>query len=174
MTAHALINDPVTYAAWLDDTQAAVMLEGETKFLVGDRLIQGEALFPDVPLIDKANALKMALRTSQERILMSAQYTRPERLHWQSQGLSYSILREARRVSEDRTEIADLLHECVVRAYTVMDVQRVVREIREQAPAPTVIIGTLSFKRENGRWIVAGGDLAGVEEGVLYQVRLTR
>lgn len=173
MTAPALINDPVTYATWLDDTQAAVLLEGETKFLVGDRLIQGEALFPDVPLVDKANALKMALRTSQERILMSAYYDAHVRAEWMGKGLTYCVLREARKAGP-YDEIVPLLQRAVDEAMSVLDVIDAVREVRAQPPLPDVITGTLSFKRENGRWIVDGGDLAGVEEGVLYQVRLTR
>jgi hypothetical protein len=99
MTAPALIrNDPVLYDLWRERTRALCDLEGNVRFAIGDSLLEAFAAFPERLTADMADDLGIAPATAYERASMSAFFDVSARAEYEALGLSYSMLREARKM----------------------------------------------------------------------------
>ena len=173
MTAPIVFNDPVTYDLWRERARALCDLEGNVRFAVGDALLEAFAAFPERTTADMADDLGIASATAYERASMSATYNLEERAHWESKGLSYSLLRVARKLAE-KVLINDFLNRAIAYAWTVRVAERELKmQLGETIHETPFFTGEVVFRKINGRVVIEGLEASDVKEGIKYKVTIS-
>ena len=174
MTAPALIhNDPLLYDLWRERTRALCDLEGNVRWAIGDALLEAFAAFPKRLTADMADDLGIAPATAYERASMSATYSLEERAHWEGKGLSYSLLRVARKLT-DKDLINDFLNRAVAYVWTVRIAERELKaQLGETIQITPFFTGEVVFRKINGRIVIEGLEASDVREGIKYKVTIS-
>ena len=174
MTAPIVFNDPTLYHLWRERARALCDLEGNVRFSIGDALLEAFAAFPERLTADMADDLGIAPATAYERASMSAFYDHYARAEFEALGLSYSLLREAKRLGTLGAARAFLM-ECLANAWSVRDAMREIKARQEgRADVNERLSCLLTFSVERGRVLVDGLEGVKIEAGVQYEAILIR
>ena len=175
MTAPALIhNDPLLYDLWRERTRALCDLEGNVRWAVGDALLEAFAAFPKRLTADMADDLGIAPATAYERAAMSSFYDHSARAEFEALGLSYSMLREARKMGHIDAARA-LLQEALAGAWSVRDMIREVKARKsEYVDTGERVHCVLTFSMRGGHVLCEGLEGLKIEVGVMYEATLIR
>lgn len=173
MTAPALIhNDPTIYDLWRQRARALCDLEGNVRFAVGDALLEAFAAFPERLTADMADDLGIAPATAYERAAMSSFYDHSARAEFEALGLSYSLLREARKMGHIDAARA-LLYEALAGAWSVRDMIREVKARKsEYVDTGRIFEGELTFRVVNGVVHVDGLEGIKMKQNHRYKVTI--
>jgi hypothetical protein len=137
-------------------------------------LLEAFAAFPERLTADMADDLGIAPATAYERASIAAFYDHSARAEFETLKLSYSMLREARKMGHIDAARA-LLYEALAGAWSVRDMIREVKARKsEYVDTGEHVRCLLTFSMQGGRVMCEGLEGLKIEAGVMYEATLIR
>ncbi len=167
-----LRDDPALYADWVAEGRDILLIEEGAQWLCGDHILRGRFLFPERTMHDFADDLKIAAATAYERGYMAAFYDASARAEFAALDLSYSHLREARRLGT-LDAARDFLMECAAKQYSVSSAAVEVRKrLGQRLPPEIAYRGPCTLVKEGGRVYLSGIDTGRMSAGKEYDITI--